>query len=274
MRLTFHQSNFSSTAPKTVRIALSDTGVDGSWGIESPVTIPSPGTNSVTINSTSGVTRRYWRMIITEVGTSTNGSGQDKVQLSEFRLRCMDTSSTTTDTAATVHTGEWYQLNIPRSVVVKSVDLTAAQTISITPTLFAILGSNDGSTWDLLYDTPSPVSWTQSTSPVSFPLTTTTAYSRYRLVAKKTNAFRASLSEISYTQANDTALSLADIQLLGGTTFGPNKHLAFPPAAMTAGTTVISGQGYGNGTYIASGSSTFSNDFPYQAFDNSTSRMR
>lgn len=271
MRLTFHQSNFSSTAPTTVRIALSDTGVDGSWGIENPVTIPSPGTNTVTINSTSGVVRRYWRLIITQVGTSTNGSGQDKVQLSEFRVRCLDTNTSTTDTATTVHTGEWYQLNIPQPIVMKSLNITAESALSRAPSLFALLGSTDGTNWDLLYDAPSAVSWTQSTTPVSFPLSTTNAYSRYRLVAKKTNTVVASLAELSYTRANDTALSLADVQLLGGTTFGPNKHLAFPPAAMTAGTTTITGQGYGNGTYIASANSNFSGFDPFSAFNNTIS---
>ena len=46
---------------------------------------------------------------------------------------------------------------------------------------------------------------------------------------------------------------------------------AYPPADLTANSTALSGQVYGNGTYIASASSSFGQDYPhYGGFNNST----
>jgi hypothetical protein len=266
-RLTFHQTNFNSTAPKTVVFACSDSLTDGTWGMTSPISITSPGTSTRSINIPANVTRRYWRMIITEVGTSSSGSNQDRVQLSEFRLRCLDTPRTTTDTSSTVHSGEWYQLTLPSSRVMKSLNITAGDTFR-TPSLFALLGSNNQTTWDLLYNTPSELTWTQNTTPVSFGLTTTMGYSIYRLVAKKTKTNAASVSEISYTEANEGDVSLSEVQLFGGTVNSSRALLAFPPASMTANTTAILNTSYGSGTYVATASSNAA-QLEFRAFDNS-----
>jgi hypothetical protein len=52
---------------------------------------------------------------------------------------------------------------------------------------------------------------------------------------------------------------------------GLGKVQAWPPAPMTANTTVITGQAYGNGTYVASASSIVSSDWDaWEAFNQST----
>jgi len=214
------------------------------------------GAYSVSISSTSA--GAAWNAFDGSSGTIvTTGTGVYNSSTGSY-----SGTVSTTDILGNSFSGEYLQIKLPERIYTTGLSITPNTTTFATsaPTNFSLLGSANNIDWNPLM-TNVTTGWSSSagqTFNVGGTAGSVVAYDNYRFVA---NAIG--------TNNTDGSLSLADVQLLGGTTFGPNKHLAFPPAAMTAGTTIISGQGYGNGTYIASGSSTNSNDFPYQAFDNS-----
>lgn len=105
---------------------------------------------------------------------------------------------TTTDTMSTVHSGEWVQLQLPNSIAPKSFTMTVGA--SNNPTTFALLGSNTGSTWDLVYNTPFAV--TLSTSGSTFLTNSINLYNYFRLIIKSiSGSSSCNVYEMSLTQS-------------------------------------------------------------------------
>ncbi|TPX52908.1 hypothetical protein PhCBS80983_g06417 [Powellomyces hirtus] len=97
------------------------------------------------------------------------------------------TSSRTTETTAAgvSYKGEWIQIQLPAAKSISATRLRYRDGGNILgmPQTFAILGSNDGATWNLLYHQSTPVGWSDSNrDPKWFTSTNTTAYSYIRLV--------------------------------------------------------------------------------------------
>ncbi|KAI8904912.1 hypothetical protein DFJ77DRAFT_443827 [Powellomyces hirtus] len=96
------------------------------------------------------------------------------------------TSSRTTSTTAggISYAGEWLQIQLPaaKSISAVRVRYRDGGDIRGCPQTFAVLGSNDGTTWNVMYHQSTPVGWTeQNRDPKWFNMTTSTAYSYLRL---------------------------------------------------------------------------------------------
>ncbi|DAC81628.1 TPA_asm: fiber [Powellomyces chytrid fungus MELD virus 1] len=95
-------------------------------------------------------------------------------------------SRTTSTTAGGIsYAGEWLQIQLPAAKCISAVRVRYRDggDIQGCPQTFAVVGSNDGSTWNLLYHQSTPVGWTeQNRDPKWFNMTTSTAYSYHRFV--------------------------------------------------------------------------------------------
>ena len=95
-------------------------------------------------------------------------------------------SVTTTDVNRTVHSGEWLQLQLGTAVKLHTFYITPRDGLHLarSPTSFVVLGSNDGSAWNIVHEELNK-SWTNQSETfiVSRP---TSSYSYYRMVVKQT----------------------------------------------------------------------------------------
>ncbi len=96
---------------------------------------------------------------------------------------------TTTDSTNTVHSGEWIQLQASSAFLLTQFTITPRQQFGNerSPRSFVILGSNNGSTWNLLFTETNKNNWPSDNGPtVTFNITNpTTSYSYYRMVVKR-----------------------------------------------------------------------------------------
>lgn len=160
----------------------------------------------------------YYRLITREVGnTVSGGSNQESVQIAQWNFFTAEASSTystfyaynafdssdsfwhdvlagynnTTGTytgaLSTVangvtYNGEWLQLQLPYAIPLRMIHITPRAGFAATrsPRNFVILGSNNGSTWNLVYTGYQPY-WNGNRE--YFQVDSTTPYSYYRLVA-------------------------------------------------------------------------------------------
>ncbi|KAI8906119.1 hypothetical protein DFJ77DRAFT_443512 [Powellomyces hirtus] len=86
--------------------------------------------------------------------------------------------------AGVSYKGEWIQIQLPAAKSISATRLRYRDGGNILgmPQTFAILGSNDGASWNLLYHQSTPVGWSDSNrDPKWFTSTNTTAYSFIRL---------------------------------------------------------------------------------------------
>ncbi|KAI8916983.1 hypothetical protein DFJ77DRAFT_509527 [Powellomyces hirtus] len=93
--------------------------------------------------------------------------------------------NTETTAAGVSYKGKWIQIQLPTAKSISATRLRYRDGGNILgmPQTFAILGSNDGSTWNLLYHQATPVGWSNSNcDPKWFTSTNTAAYSYIRLV--------------------------------------------------------------------------------------------
>ena len=85
--------------------------------------------------------------------------------------------------------GEWIQIQLPYRLLVKSVGMAARQfssaQIARLPVSMVILGSNNGTTWNILYSQTAPPTAYSSSVVNTIPISgVTVAYSYFRLIAR------------------------------------------------------------------------------------------
>jgi hypothetical protein len=155
--------------------------------------------------------------------------------------------STATTVSGTSYAGEWLQIRLSRQITLTSYKLTPnSSLLDRAPASFIIAGSMDGSTWTLVDQRTSVGSLGSGTT---FNAGSTTPYIFYRIIVTK-------------LYNTSTYLSLASWQLYGIET------REYPSGCMTANTTNLTTQEYGNGTYIASASTYYDSvQEPWRLYD-------
>ena len=169
-------------------------------------------------------------------------------------------SAATTTTPTGTKAGDWLQIQLPLAIVLYNYKLTSANnSINNIPTRWIILGSNNGSTWDIVDATYENLSfvWSSLSQLVNFQVSSTTAYLYFRIVVLQINGAvngqNAIIGEWSlhdkYTQAS--------------------ANLEFPPLAFSTYSLLVSaGPYYGSGVYNVSASSEVSSTYnTAKAFD-------
>jgi hypothetical protein len=164
-----------------------------------------------------------------------------------------------TTISSTVYNGEWISLQFPdarivSSYIIQAINYTSGNYYLTTPYSWVLGGSNDGTTWTLV-DSRSSVAYSSYLQQQTFTCSAPASYLYYRLVA-------------TYIQpaAPDGLIRIGEWRLFG------NPVYEYPPAGLTGPSTPISGQAYGNGTYIASASSALvgTNQEAFRAFNKAT----
>jgi hypothetical protein len=153
---------------------------------------------------------------------------------------------------------EWLQLQLPQSIVLTSYSITGFTSNGYeNPATHRLVGSNNGTTW-VTINYVTDTTWANIANETkTFTVgTTPNAYIYYRLLI------------IAISGNGGGYATMSEWRL-----FGP-PVAQYPPAAMTTDSTAISGQPYGNGTYISSVSSVQTTNYGYYAFDKTISGNR
>lgn len=163
------------------------------------------------------------------------------------------TTGFSTTVSGTAYAGEWLQLQTPAPLRVTRYSLTSpnhtANTFMGTPGSWVLAGSNDATTWWLLDKRDSQM-FTSSNQTLSYNVSIPNAntYSYVRMCVTK-----------AQTPTGGNYLHVGELSLFSDTQV-TQTALEWPPSALIANTTTFSSLAYGNGTYVATGSSEYSNN--------------
>jgi hypothetical protein len=162
-----------------------------------------------------------------------------------------------TNTTAGPIIGEWIQLQLPNAIKLKSF-VIALNSISAThPSKAKLLGSNNpANAWNILYETDDmPYS---NLSPTTIYVNANELYTYYRLVILTGGGSQPYVNIVELTFFEEF-ISINE----------------YPPIAMTQDTTIVNGNTYGNGNYIASASSNAGAGLlPWHTFDDTDNSWR
>ena len=172
--------------------------------------------------------------------------------------------------------GEWIQIQLPYKLLVKSVGLLSRQSSTVyinrLPVSMVILGSNDGSNWNILYS--------QTTRPYTYSATSvntiniegvTTPYSYLRLIGRTTpggslsdalNIEQLNYAGDIYAVRNPEKPTLnSALSTPTNLYVNPATQVIYKSNLFNSNTATITGEtlSYRNGTYIASSSSSAPN---------------
>jgi hypothetical protein len=179
------------------------------------------------------------------------------------------TGSVTTTVSGVAQAGEWLQIQLPNQIIISSFTLLpyfVSGTNNYVPRSFVLAGSNDGSTWDLLYDNgnPNTISWTVGVEQNFIVNNNGNKYKYYRLIIRATGTTNSGGTNQDWIFIDRfdlfTPVSLASSQ---------NYSKTLPPTNFGASNTltVTTLNSLLNGTYTASATSYFSGGaYPYLAF--------
>ena len=169
--------------------------------------------------------------------------------------------------------GEWIQIQTPYGSILQSYYITVPTTTDL-PTSWTLLGSPNGTTWVAL-DNRINQNLTQG-SQTTFNVTGASAYFFYRLIVTAVVASSCKITELGITGTGSVATAAPSTAKLyvNGETYVDGvikingSPVPTPTPAMTANTTVITGQGENhlNGTYICL-TSALTHTTDYQVFD-------
>jgi len=154
--------------------------------------------------------------------------------------------------------GEWIQIQYQNPIVLQSYSITGISGISYTraPATWYLLGSVNTSNWypiDFRSNITNWVSAGTTNTYSGFATAYNGPFNYYRIVVTQT--------------AGDSGLAINQIIFNGYETNVVSTLRLYPPTSMNSSNTSISAQTYGNGTYIATQSSTY----PSQLFFNTVS---
>jgi len=158
-------------------------------------------------------------------------------------------SGTSSGSTATI-SGDWYQTQYPTAFVLTSYQIGARYNLGTNSSIgqnrtarnFSVVGSNDGSNWNLVDTQTNQNAWYNGSLNTFNVSNNTTAYSYYRFIISQTNSQPYPL------------IDLANINLYAGTSMWPPVQItnATWSSGASSSTGSISGQSYGNGSYVLS----------------------
>lgn len=164
----------------------------------------------------------------------------------------------------TVIAGEWIEITLPQQTLLTSYSLSCRTDITTQmPYNWILAATNDGGkTWNQI-DYENTIAFVTSEVKSFSILNNTVEYNQYRII----------VTAVPPSNSNGS-VSVAE-WILNGT---PMNLLAYPPASLGSSTLVsgnkytvtLTGQTYGNGTYVTNSSTFFTANQAYLAFDKIT----
>ena len=199
-RTTPIDSNWSSVcwAPEISKFVAVASSPYGEYG-----GMTSNNSNGLVASSSSNTSNwEAWRAFDTSITTGWHSTDSPTRYAATTGL--YTGAITTTDTSSTVHSGEWIQLQASSAFLLTEFTITPRQQFGNerSPRSFVILGSNNGSTWNLLFTETNKNDWPTDNGPaVTFNITNpTTSYSYYRLVVKRVGNLDSGMSVATSVQ--------------------------------------------------------------------------
>jgi hypothetical protein len=126
-------------------------------------------------------------------------------------------SFTTTDINGLVHRGEWLQLQLASAVKLNSFSITprAGNFNTRSPRDFAILGSNNGTTWNVVHQEFNRTNWTTAAQTFTV-LSANASYSYYRIVVKRVGNLDSGMAGSDTVQIMEWVLNPTTVPLVAG----------------------------------------------------------
>ena len=162
-----------------------------------------------------------------------------------------------TSVGSTSISGDWYQVQYPASFILSSYQIGSRYDLNTnssigqnrTANAFSVIGSNDGTSWNLLDTKTNQNAWYNGSLNTFTVSNNSTAYSYYRFIMTQMNAAPYAIWEI------------ANINMFAGNTMWPPTQITNSTwtSGATSTTGTLTGQSYGNGNYIISSSMTGAN---------------
>jgi hypothetical protein len=199
----------------------------GQWLQVTPTQIPTDG---MTSNSSSGLIASASSTIGTnweefrafDLNSATGWHNSASVYIIGTGL--YNGSVTTTDINGLVHKGEWLQLQVASAVKLNSFYITPGDTLLTSnersPRDFAILGSNNGTTWNIVHQEFNRTNWTTSSRQLFTVLNANASYSYYRIVVKRVGNLDLGMTSSDSVQIMELVLNPTTAPL----TVGNNKY--------------------------------------------------
>ena len=141
--------------------------------------------------------------------------------------------NTTTDSAGTIHNGEWLQIQYPTPNLLNSFVITPRSGYEGTrsPRSFVILGSSNGSNWNILYTNTDYTNWSNANPSIFEINNNQTSYMYYRLVTKRVTGNNGSTSIQIMTMVLNTVNSNTDTNRIMLSSNGINWHAINNPVS-------------------------------------------
>jgi hypothetical protein len=237
------------------------TGVIGSNPFYTAITNQLYG-NGLYITSTSTLNGSWPPYMM--FGKSVNGDGNSAwASAGTYYTSSSYSNGVTTTVAGVSYSGEWIQIQSPTQFILKGYSLQAANTFNTNfpemASSWVIAGSNDGSIWSFI-DARSGQSYTAAAQINNYNINNNTnAFKYYRIIVRFINNASTDYAIIGEWRLFTNSISNALTVINNNNATNISNQYSdivseYPPAAMTADTTTLSGLNYGNGTYWAFGS--------------------
>ena len=194
-----------------------------------------------------------WRAF-DDTTTQWRSANKYNVGVEPLGLPSSPASSTTATTGPIL--GEWIQLQLPDAIKLKLFVIKVRALTSVQPKKMKLLGSNNpNNDWNILYETDDLryLSYVET-----IYVNATELYSYYRLVI------------LSLDGGSQPYVDIVEIQFFEEIILIKE----YPPIAMTQDITIVSGNTYGNGNYIASASSNGTGFSSWHTFDDTDNSWR
>jgi hypothetical protein len=115
----------------------------------------------------------------------------------------------TTDSSSTTHSGEWLQIQFASSFILGSFSMIPRSGYGLTrmPRSFVILGSNNGTLWNVIYTETNKNNWPNTATSTTITINSnTTNYNYYRIVIKRIGNSDSGMSDATAVNIMDWTL--------------------------------------------------------------------
>jgi hypothetical protein len=151
----------------------------------------------------------------------------------------------TVDVLGNSYAGEWFQIQLPVSIILSSYTLVEYAYNSVLTT-FSVVGSRDGINWTLVDYRSGVTSWSGVPASLTFTASATQAYNYFRLIGQNTNGSLTYLNAVQWTlNGTEESLCITSDAKVGVGIANPQRALEVAGDLVVSGT-ISGGAGMGS----------------------------
>jgi hypothetical protein len=158
------------------------------------------------------------------------------------------TTTQTTDVNSNVYTGDYLQIQLPTSILLKCFSISGRQDVNLnlyrSPRNFTVLGSNNGTNWTLLHSESSLITWNYADKIFYCNVSNTISFSYYRIVVMEIcNSYSGNATYSNYADISRWKLNPATPIPRGSPNYSFLTNYTPMNSTLSSGYQWISGQG-------------------------------